>query len=63
MTPNMPQEQIDIKQVLGLYRTKLAEAHEAIIMLEARILARDEEIARLRQQVAGGNELPDLPYE
>lgn len=54
------QEQVDINTVLGLYRTKLAEANEAIIMMEARLLQRDQTIAELRGQ--GEREIPDTPY-
>jgi hypothetical protein len=46
------QEQVDINLVLKIYRTKLAEETEKNIILEARLMARDEEIARLR---AGSN--------
>lgn len=46
-----PHEQVDIQKVLGLYRTKLAETQEANIILEARLLNRDETIESLLREL------------
>lgn len=50
MHPAEPQEQVDVQRVLAIYRGKLAQATEEIVMLEARILNRDDELARLRAE-------------
>ena len=47
-----PSEQVDVQRILAIYRGKLAQATEDNVILEARLLNRDEEIQELRRQLA-----------
>lgn len=48
---NPPQESVDMQEVILVYRAKLAEANENLIIMGIRLAARDRTIAQLQDQL------------